>query len=198
MRVRGGLQPSRVGGAVNPLAHVEAGRGGAALARRGDRALRAGARRWRSSQEIPPLRSRWKRMFDKSGAAARGALRGAPGVARGRRELSAHALHLKLFCDGGELYLDLDVRAEARGHRREGSRVPARACGARCRRCSVPSGVTLLPFEVRWARRIGRALVPAGRARRRRGRRRPRRALRRGVRDLARGTRRSPCARRCG
>jgi hypothetical protein len=107
VRIMGGLQPSRVAGAVNPLAHVTAD--AVVLSSVGeatDRFVQAAA--VVLEQEIPPLRSRWKKMFDKerAGGEARFA---ALLVSREGDATYPRQLHLKLFCDGGELYLDVDV-----------------------------------------------------------------------------------------
>ena len=111
-------------------------------------------------QEIPELRSRRKRKLDKGGAVPEVRF-GALLVSREGDANYPRTLHLKLFCDGGELYLDLRLRAEARGDHRKGSRVSA--CGVAGAVGAARSvGVTLLPFEVDWAERIGRALVPRG------------------------------------
>ena len=107
VRVRGGLQPSRLGDAVNPLAHVEAD--AVVLTSVGEATERfVQAAAVALEQEIPPSRSRWKRMFDKdrAGGEARFA---ALLVTREGDATYPKKLHLKLFCDGGELYLDVDV-----------------------------------------------------------------------------------------
>ena len=109
VRIRGGLQPSRVAGAVNPLAHVE--KDAVVLASVGEateRFLQAVAVAF--DQEIPPSRSRsrWKKLFDheRAGGEARFA---ALLVTREGDATYPRMLHLKLFCNGGELYLDVDV-----------------------------------------------------------------------------------------
>lgn len=106
LRIRGGLQPSRVGDAVNPLAHVEAD--AVVLSSLGEATehfVEAAAAAL--GQELPP-RSRWKRMFEKerAGGEARFA---ALLVTREGDASDPKRLHLKLFCDGGELYLDVDL-----------------------------------------------------------------------------------------
>jgi hypothetical protein len=105
--ISGRLQPSRVGGEVNPLAHVMA----EAVVLRSlgeptERFLHAAASAWQ--QEAPPPRSRWKKMFERdrpAGEAKFGALL----VTRDGDAAAPQKLHLKLFCDGGEAYLDVDV-----------------------------------------------------------------------------------------
>ncbi|MGZ3442262.1 MAG: hypothetical protein ACXVDD_22235 [Polyangia bacterium] len=109
VQIRGGLQPSRVAGAVNPLAHVE--KDAVVLSSVGEateRFLQAVAVAF--DQEIPPTRakSRWKKLFDKErtlGLARFSALL----VTRDGDATYPRTLHLKLFCEGGELYLDVDV-----------------------------------------------------------------------------------------
>jgi hypothetical protein len=107
VRIKGGLQPSRIGGAVNPLAHVAAD--AVVLSSVGEATERfVQALAVALDQEIPAPRSRWKRMFDKerpSGAAHFAALL----VTREGDATDPRTLHLKLFCEGGELYLDVDV-----------------------------------------------------------------------------------------
>ena len=107
VRVRGGLQPSRLGDAVNPLAHVEAD--AVVLTSVGEATERfVQAAAVALEQDIPQTRSRWKRMFekDRAGGEARFA---ALLVTREGDATYPKKLHLKLFCDGGELYLDVDV-----------------------------------------------------------------------------------------
>jgi hypothetical protein len=108
LAVRGGMQPQRVGFEVNPLARrVE---NAVVLRSVGDpteRFVHAAANAW--GQDPPPPRSRWKRLFERGKK---------PGEARFSgllvmREGDASApslLRLKLFCDGGELYLDIDAQ----------------------------------------------------------------------------------------
>ena len=108
VRIKGGLQPSRVAGAVNPLARVEAD--AVVLSSRGEATERfVQAVAVALEQEIPPTRSRWKKMFDKEkrgGEARFSALL----VSREGDASYPRTLHLKLFCaGGGELYLDVDV-----------------------------------------------------------------------------------------
>lgn len=117
LRISGGLQPSRVGGAVNPLAHVQPA---AVLLR----SLGAPTARFVQAVEAafgqpsPPARSRWRRLFERPPAATSDG--GAGGEARFAALLvsrdgdagSPRKLHLKLFCDGGELYLHLDLDAK--------------------------------------------------------------------------------------
>jgi hypothetical protein len=107
LRICGDLQPSRVAGAVNPLAHVVPD--AVVLSSVGeatDRFVQAVA--VALDQEIPEPRSRWKKLFDKDrvvGEARFGALL----VSREGDSAYPRTLHLELFCDGGELYLDVDV-----------------------------------------------------------------------------------------
>src|SRR5207245_152339 len=70
LRIRGGLQPSRVGGEVNPLAHVEAD--AVVLSSLGaatERFVQAAAAAL--EQAAPPPRSRWKKLFGAGAAAGR-------------------------------------------------------------------------------------------------------------------------------
>jgi hypothetical protein len=113
VRVRGGLQPSRLGGAVNPLAHVEAD----AVTLRSvgeptERFVQAAAEAW-EQPGLPPPRPRWRRLFERAPAErARPEVRfAALLVTRDGDVSSPRLLHLKLFCDGGEMYLDIDVAA---------------------------------------------------------------------------------------
>ncbi|HEX8952594.1 MAG TPA: hypothetical protein VF945_12150 [Polyangia bacterium] len=107
VRIKGGLQPSRVAGAVNPLAHVEAD--AVVLSSVGEATERfVQAVAVALDQQIPAPRSRWKRMFDKeprAGEARFAALL----VSRDGDASYPRNLHLKLFCAGGELYLDVDL-----------------------------------------------------------------------------------------
>ncbi len=107
VHIKGGLQPSRVAGAVNPLAHVEPD--AVVLSSVGEATERfVQAAAVALEQEIPPSRSRWKRMFDKEpkgGEARFSALL----VSREGDASYPRQLHLKLFCAGGELYLDVDL-----------------------------------------------------------------------------------------
>jgi hypothetical protein len=106
VRIKGGMQPSRVAGAVNPLAHVEADAVVlTSLGEATERFLQAVA--VVLEQEIPPMRSRWKRMFDKGGTLPEVRF-SALLVSRDGDANYPRTMHLKLFCDGGELYLDLD------------------------------------------------------------------------------------------
>ena len=77
-------------------------------------------------QEIPPLRSRWKRCSTRVAAPAEARFAALLVVARGRRELSAHAPS-QTFLRRRRALPRSRLRAEARGDRRKGSRVPA--CG---------------------------------------------------------------------
>ena len=107
LAVRGGLQPSRVGGAINPLARpVERAVVLRSLGVATDRFVEAAATAW-NLPSIPP-RSRWSKLFGR-GNVAREARFAALLLSRDGDELSPFALHLKLFCDGGELYLTIDV-----------------------------------------------------------------------------------------
>jgi len=108
VRIKGGLQPSRVAGAVNPLARVEPD--AVVLSSVGEATERfVQAVAVALDQELPPARSRWKRMFDKEpkgGEARFSALL----VTREGDVSYPRTLHLKLFCaGGGELYLDVDL-----------------------------------------------------------------------------------------
>ncbi len=107
VHIKGGLQPSRVAGAVNPLAHVEPD--AVVLSSVGEATERfVQAVAVALDQEIPPPRSRWKRMFDKEkrgGEVRFSALL----VSRDGDASYPRTLHLKLFCAGGELYLDVDL-----------------------------------------------------------------------------------------
>ena len=106
LRIKGGMQPSRVAGAVNPLAHVEPD--AVVLSSMGEATEKfVQAVAVALEQEIPPSKSRWKKMFDKGGGG--GEVRfAALLVTREGDATYPRTLHLKLFCDGGELYLDLD------------------------------------------------------------------------------------------
>ena len=106
VRVKAGMQPSRVAGEVNPLAHVEPD--AVVLSSLGEPTERfVQALAVALDQEVPPLRSRWKRMFEKSGV--RPEVRfSALLVSREGDSTYPRKMHLKLFCEGGELYLDLD------------------------------------------------------------------------------------------
>lgn len=107
LAVRGGLQPSRVGGAINPLARpIESAVVLRSLGEATDRFVEAAATAW-NQPSIPP-RSRWKRLFGAK-SAPREARFAALLLSREGDEMSPFALHLKLFCDGGELYLTIDV-----------------------------------------------------------------------------------------
>jgi hypothetical protein len=106
VHIKGGMQPSRVAGAVNPLAHVVAD--AVILTSLGEATHRfVQAVAVALEQEIPPTPSRWRKMFDKGGAAAEARF-SALLVSRDGDATYPRTLHLKLFCDGGELYLDLD------------------------------------------------------------------------------------------
>ena len=108
VHIKGGLQPSRVAGEVNPLAHVEPD--AVVLSSVGEATERfVQAVAVALDQEIPAPRSRWKKMFDKEpkGGEARFA---ALLVSRDGDASYPRTLHLKLFCaGGGELYLDVDL-----------------------------------------------------------------------------------------
>lgn len=107
LAVRGGLQPSRVGGEINPLARVSAN--AVALRSTGDptaRFLHAVAAAW--DQPSPPPRSRWKKMFERDKPPPE-VFFAALLVSRDGDVSAPRQLHLKLFCDGGEAYLDVDV-----------------------------------------------------------------------------------------
>jgi hypothetical protein len=107
LRIRGGLQPSRVAGAVNALAHVEAD--AVVLSSLGEATERfVQAVAVALDQEIPASRSRWKKLFDKDRAAGEARF-AALLVSRDGDATYPRTLHLKLFCEGGELYLDVDV-----------------------------------------------------------------------------------------
>lgn len=109
VRIKGGLQPSRVAGAVNPLAHVvEDAVVLSSIGEATERFVQAVA--VALEQEIPPPKksSRRKKMIDKGGGAAAEARFSALLVTRDGDATYPRTLHLKLFCDGGELYLDLD------------------------------------------------------------------------------------------
>jgi hypothetical protein len=109
VQIKGGLQPSRVAGAVNPLAHVQ--KNAVVLSSVGEateRFLQAVAVAF--DQEIPASRSqsRWKKLFDKErpiGLARFSALL----VTREGDANYPRTLHLKLFCEDGELYFDVDL-----------------------------------------------------------------------------------------
>ncbi|MDB4965303.1 MAG: hypothetical protein JWN44_992 [Myxococcales bacterium] len=107
LRIRGGMQPSRVGGEVNPLAHVAPD--AVVLSSLGDpteRFIEAAA--VALDQPAPPPKSRWRKLFG-SGPVTGEARFGALLVSREGDPSSPRTLHLKLFCEGGELYLDIDV-----------------------------------------------------------------------------------------
>jgi hypothetical protein len=109
--IAGGLQPSRLAGEVNPLAHVAAE--AVTLRSLGEptgRFLQAAAAALR--QEGPPIRSRWRKLFDREKPATSGGHEirfAALLVTREGDVTQPRALHLKLYCEGGELYLDVDV-----------------------------------------------------------------------------------------
>ena len=115
VHIKGGLQPSRVAGEVNPLAHVEPD--AVVLSSVGEATERfVQAVAVALDQEIPPPRSRWKKMFDKEpkGGEARFA---ALLVSRDGDASYPRTLHLKLFCaGGGELYLDDDHKQKRDAH----------------------------------------------------------------------------------
>lgn len=107
VRIAGGLQPSRVAGAVNPLAHVTAD--AVVLSSVGEATERfVQAAAVVLEQEIPTLTSRWKKMLGKERAGGEAKF-AALLVSRDGDANYPHKLHLKLFCEGGELYLDVDV-----------------------------------------------------------------------------------------
>lgn len=105
--VAGGLQPSRVGGEVNPLAHVVPE---AVVLRsvgeRTERFVAAAAVAWGAAP--PPPRSRWR--LRRARARQADVRFSALLVAREGDAAAPGRLHLKLFCPGGELYLDVDTR----------------------------------------------------------------------------------------
>jgi hypothetical protein len=106
VRIKGGLQPSRVAGAVNPLAHVEPD--AVVLSSVGEATERfVQAVAVALEQEIPAPRSRWKRMFEKD--TLHETRFSALLVSREGDASYPQKLHLKLFCAGGELYLDVDL-----------------------------------------------------------------------------------------
>ena len=122
-------------------------------------------------------------MFDKGGARPEARF-SALLVTRDGDSTYPRTLHLKLFCDGGELYLDLDCVAGACQIAEKDLASSAPRFGARCPRSTVP------PRDAATVRaRLGAGARPRARtrrrARRRRRRNRSRRALRRGVRGLA-------------
>jgi hypothetical protein len=108
LAVRGGMQPSRVGGEVNPLARrVDNAVVLRSLGEATERFVHAAAAAW--EQPAPPPRSRWRRLFERGkpkGEARFGALL----MSREGDASAPTQLHLKLFCDGGELYLDVDAQ----------------------------------------------------------------------------------------
>lgn len=105
VRIAGGLQPSRVGGEVNPLARVVPD--AVVLRPLGEptaRLVAAAARAWGGP---PPPKPKW-RLF--RGAPAGAEVRfAALLVTREGDATQPRRLHYKLFCDGGELYLDVDA-----------------------------------------------------------------------------------------
>ena len=108
LAVRGGLQPSRVGGAINPLARPIPG--AVVLRSLGiatDRFVEAAAAAW-NQPPLPAPKARWRKLFARS-SAPKEARFAALLLSREGDELSPFALHIKLFCEGGELYLTLDV-----------------------------------------------------------------------------------------
>lgn len=113
MHVRGGLQPSRIGGEINPLAHVvDNGVTFRAQGEATERFVQAVAMAW--EQPVPPSKpkSRWKKLFGGGDAGPPAEVRfGALLVSREGDALAPRQLHLKLFCEGGEFYLDVDVEA---------------------------------------------------------------------------------------
>jgi hypothetical protein len=102
--IQGGMQPSRLAGAVNPLAHVMAD--AVVLSSRGEATERfVQAVAVALDQEIPELRKKKRG----AGAVAHEVRFAALLVTREGDALYPRTLHLKLFCKGGgELYLDLD------------------------------------------------------------------------------------------
>ncbi len=113
MHVRGDLQPSRIGGEVNPLAHVVDN--GVTLRAQGEateRFVQAAAQAWQ--QPVPPgkPKSRWKKLFGREAGPPAEVRFAALLVTREGDALAPQKLHLKLFCPGGEFYLDVDVAAQ--------------------------------------------------------------------------------------
>jgi hypothetical protein len=108
LRISGGLQPSRVGGAMNPLARVVAD---AVTLRpvgvRSARFVAAAGKLWGAPP--PPTRPRW-RLFRPTPVAAEVRF-SALLVTREGDAAAPRRLHLKLFCPDGELYLDVDTQA---------------------------------------------------------------------------------------
>jgi len=111
VHVRGGMQPSRIAGEVNPLARVmENGVTFRAQGEATERFLQAAAMAW--DQPVPASRPKsvWKKLFGGTGAGTPVEVRfGALLVSREGDALAPRQLHLKLFCEGGEFYLDVDV-----------------------------------------------------------------------------------------
>lgn len=106
LAVRGGLQPSRVGGEINPLARVvESAVVLRSVGDASDRFVQAVAQSF--GQPVPPARPWLKRVLSR-GKAAPEARFSALLVSREGDAMAPTRMHLKLFCDGGELYLDID------------------------------------------------------------------------------------------
>jgi hypothetical protein len=113
VHVRGGMQPSRVGGEVNPLAHViDNGVTFRAQGEATERFVQAAAMAW--EQPVPPSKPKsvWKKLFGGGEAAPAEVRFSALLVTREGDALAPRQLHLKLFCEGGEFYLDVNVEAQ--------------------------------------------------------------------------------------
>jgi hypothetical protein len=111
LAVRGGMQPSRVGGEVNPLARrVDNAVVLRSVGEATERFVHAAAAAW-AQPAPPPRKPKWRRLFerDKTPREARFA---ALLVSREGDASAPSELHLKLFCDGGELYLDVDAASK--------------------------------------------------------------------------------------
>ena len=108
LAVRGGMQPQRVGLDVNPLARrVENAVVMRSLGEPTERFVHAAAAAW--AQAAPPPRSRWKKLFERGKPPGEARFSGLLVMREG--DVSAPSLlRLKLFCDGGELYLDVDAQ----------------------------------------------------------------------------------------
>lgn len=107
LAVRGGLQPSRVGGEVNPLARVvESAVVLRSIGAASDRFVQAAAQSF--GQPVPPARPWLKRVLSR-GKTPPEARFSALLVSREGDAMAPTHMHLKLFCDGGELYLDIDA-----------------------------------------------------------------------------------------
>jgi hypothetical protein len=115
MHVRGGMQPSRIAGEVNPLARaLDNGVTFRAQGEATERFVQAAAMAW--DQPVPPSKPKsfWKKLFGGGADAGPPVEVRFPAllVSREGDALAPRRLHLKLFCEGGEFYLDVDVETQ--------------------------------------------------------------------------------------